>query len=432
MSKNSYSRKKKQYQDLWQTMEVKSSSWDKAIERTARKIELNRHRYQAIEAETNIPWQFIAVIHNRESSLNFNRHLHNGDSLKRKTRRIPKGRPKGTPPFTFEESCIDALKMKRFHLVKDWSFEHQAYMLERYNGWGYRRAGRPNSPYLWSGSNHYTKGKYVRDGKYSPTAVDQQIGTMPLLKRLHNMETKQPLIEVPVWFQLADSEIGTLEVPGKGNNPAIVRYYADAGHAGVKHDSVPWCAAFACSVLERSGIRSPRKLTARSFLNWGEEVTDPQVGDVVVFKRGNSSWQGHVAFFVEETGKGISVLGGNQSDAVNIRTYSKSKLLGYRRPKETKKLTKKEVTKSSRKLTLLSRIKKFILGVFGTGASYVTADSFGFVSNQWEQIETLLKDNMFLVVFAVMGLTFLVVKYLEDKSHQDYEEGRYEPSKLPE
>ena len=58
-------------------------------------------------------------------------------------------------------------------------------------------------------------------------------------------------------------------------------------------------------------------------------VTKP--GDVVVFKRGNSSWQGHVAFFVKDKGALIEVLGGNQSNAVNVKGYQASKLLGIRR-----------------------------------------------------------------------------------------------------
>jgi hypothetical protein len=41
---------------------------------------------------------------------------------------------------------------------------------------------------------------------------------------------------------------------------------------------------------------------------------------------------GHVAFYISKTSSGIKVLGGNQSDAVNISTYPASKLLGYRIP----------------------------------------------------------------------------------------------------
>jgi len=40
------------------------------------------------------------------------------------------------------------------------------------------------SPYLWSFSNHYLKGKYVADGKWDPNAVSQQAGAMVILRRL--------------------------------------------------------------------------------------------------------------------------------------------------------------------------------------------------------------------------------------------------------
>ena len=40
------------------------------------------------------------------------------------------------------------------------------------------------SPYLWSFSNHYARGKYVADGHFSATAVSQQCGAALLLKRL--------------------------------------------------------------------------------------------------------------------------------------------------------------------------------------------------------------------------------------------------------
>jgi lysozyme family protein len=54
---------------------------------------------------------------------------------------------------------------------------------ERSNGLGYRRRGI-NSPYLWSCTNHYTKGRFVADGKFSPTAVAQYCGAAAMLKRL--------------------------------------------------------------------------------------------------------------------------------------------------------------------------------------------------------------------------------------------------------
>ncbi|MBI5093618.1 MAG: hypothetical protein HZB26_14385 [Candidatus Hydrogenedentes bacterium] len=56
---------------------------------------------------------------------------------------------------------------------------------ELYNGWGYRlRNTGVHTPYLWSYSNHYTKGKFVADGTYDPDAVSRQCGAAVLLRRM--------------------------------------------------------------------------------------------------------------------------------------------------------------------------------------------------------------------------------------------------------
>jgi lysozyme family protein len=55
------------------------------------------------------------------------------------------------------------------------------YLLEGYNGFGYRRRGVP-TPYLWSFSNIYESGKFVLDGKFDPNAVSKQCGAALMLK----------------------------------------------------------------------------------------------------------------------------------------------------------------------------------------------------------------------------------------------------------
>jgi uncharacterized protein (TIGR02594 family) len=137
----------------------------------------------------------------------------------------------------------------------------------------------------------------------------------------------------PKWLELARGELGTKEIVGSKHNPNVLQYFRDVKNSGVKDDETSWCAAFAGAMLERSGIVSTRSLLARSYLQWGEKVDSPKPGDIVVFKRGNSSWQGHVTFFLYEKNVKIYCLGGNQSDSVNIQGYAKGQLLGYRRPK---------------------------------------------------------------------------------------------------
>jgi len=133
-----------------------------------------------------IPWYFIAVIHNMESGMNFTKHLHNGDPLTARTVQVPAGRPRqGNPPFTWEESAVDALTLRKIGASTDWSLSGMLYQMEGYNGWGYRLYhAHVLSPYLWGFSNHYTSGKYVKDGTWSDTAVSKQCGTAVVLRRL--------------------------------------------------------------------------------------------------------------------------------------------------------------------------------------------------------------------------------------------------------
>lgn len=176
---------RQQYEDLFNTCMIRPQR-AQAVEVIISRLQANSMRYQNVGNTLGIPWFFVAVIHNMEASGNFTKHLHNGDPLTRRTVQVPAGRPKtGNPPFTWEESANDALAMKKLGSQTDWSLAGLLYQLERYNGWGYR-LHHPHvlSPYLWSFSNHYTSGKYVKDGVWSDTAVSQQCGAVVVLRRM--------------------------------------------------------------------------------------------------------------------------------------------------------------------------------------------------------------------------------------------------------
>jgi lysozyme family protein len=173
----------REYATLWDGMQI--TRLQASIKSTAERIIANRARYETIQGLTSVPWYVVGVIHALETGLRFDRHLHNGDPLTAATKLVPKNRPPGKGPFTFEQSCCDALVMKGYDKVTDWTIERIAWALERYNGWGYRKHHPETlSPYLWSGTNHYAAGKYVADGKWSATAVSSQSGAMPLLKTI--------------------------------------------------------------------------------------------------------------------------------------------------------------------------------------------------------------------------------------------------------
>jgi len=179
-----------------------------AVGQVVRRLTANRPRYEKVAKALKMPWYVVAVIHNMEAGGDFKRHLHNGDALSARTTHVPAGRPKtGKPPFTWEASAIDALTGQGLGTWKDWSIPGALYKLEGYNGWGYRdHHPTVKSPYLWSFSNHYTKGKYVADGRFSPTAVSQQIGAAVLLKQL--ADSGKVAVEAgPRMLQLANPHV---------------------------------------------------------------------------------------------------------------------------------------------------------------------------------------------------------------------------------
>jgi lysozyme family protein len=145
----------------------------------------HRSRYEAVGKPLSTPWWIIGVIHAMESELNFRTHLHNGDPLTQRTVQVPAGRPKeGKPPFTWEVSATDALKMHGFDVWRDWSVAGALYKAEEYNGWGVRRFHAASGPtaYLWSHTNLYRGGKYVKDRVWSAAAKSQQAGVAAMLR----------------------------------------------------------------------------------------------------------------------------------------------------------------------------------------------------------------------------------------------------------
>jgi lysozyme family protein len=173
------------YWQLWNTLVIRPDWHDRAAA-IAQRIMANQSHYAAAVAGTSVPWWFVAVIHCMECSMRFDQHLHNGDPLSGRTVQVPPGRPAaGSPPFTWEQSARDAIQFQRLDRVTDWSLPNVLFNWHRYNGINneYKRRGIP-TPYLWSGSTHYKKGKYVNDGLFDSEAVSQQVGAAVILRTL--------------------------------------------------------------------------------------------------------------------------------------------------------------------------------------------------------------------------------------------------------
>lgn len=127
-----------------------------------------------------------------------------------------------------------------------------------------------------------------------------------------------------------------------GHNPVILKWFGTVGHDWVKDDETAWCAAFVGAMLEETGHKSTGALNARSYLDWGTEVSikDAEEGDILVFTRGNPNGPyGHVGFLAGKKagvkhsiydGK-IACFGGNQKNGVNFALYPVDRLLSIRK-----------------------------------------------------------------------------------------------------
>ncbi|HNH48025.1 MAG TPA: peptidoglycan-binding protein, partial [Myxococcota bacterium] len=167
-------------------MDLKPSSIQKGeVDAFLENWKQNAAKYKAVAAKVNLPAELIAAIHWREGSGDFSTYLHNGDPLGKKTVHVPKG----ILFYKWEDAAVHALTMDQFRsLAKDVNLSSgskdmaaMATFSEFYNGTGYHNKGI-SSPYVYAGTDQYSKGKYIADGRFSWDHVDQQPGTMLLIQ----------------------------------------------------------------------------------------------------------------------------------------------------------------------------------------------------------------------------------------------------------
>lgn len=189
--------------DLVALTKVNQRRWDNAkITRgpefalVAKRLCAAKDRYLPIATKTGVPWFVIAVIHEREASQRWDRQLGQGDPLSAVSVHDPKGRgpflnhPTDPPgQDAFYRGAVDALTDCGPYAARwrDWSAGGTMTLLEQYNGLGYAAKGLP-SPYVWSGTDQYRSGKYIRDHVYDPTVVDSQLGCAGLIKAMQAID----------------------------------------------------------------------------------------------------------------------------------------------------------------------------------------------------------------------------------------------------
>jgi uncharacterized protein (TIGR02594 family) len=138
-------------------------------------------------------------------------------------------------------------------------------------------------------------------------------------------EEKAPRILVQ-----AVKQLGVKEFVGKQHNPIILNWARELKLSSVYNaDEIPWCGLFIGYCCHMAGLEVINKpLWALSWSNWGTEVTEAMLGDVLTFKRNGG---GHVGIYVGEDDTHFHVLGGNQGNSVSVSRIAKSRLYKARR-----------------------------------------------------------------------------------------------------
>lgn len=167
------------------------------------------------------------------------------------------------------------------------------------------------------------------DGRVDPRgqtlqALNQQAGGAPPQPTAATGPATKPR-----WIAIAEAELGVKEIAGSRHNSKIVEYHATTGNFG--DDETAWCSSFVNWVMKQAGYTGTNSAGARSWARWGKKVDRPAYGAIAVidWDGPGPGWKGHVGFVVGKSGNSIRLLGGNQSDAVNIKNFGTSKIIAY-------------------------------------------------------------------------------------------------------
>ncbi|WP_249963554.1 TIGR02594 family protein [Histophilus somni] len=136
----------------------------------------------------------------------------------------------------------------------------------------------------------------------------------------------------PTWLIEANKHQGLKEIQGEKHHPEILRWIKELG-GWFSDDETPWCGTFVAHCLKTANKPYPKHwYRAKAYTEFGTKLHKPLYGCIAVFERQGG---GHVGFVIGEDNQGnLLILGGNQNNQVNIRTFKKDRLLAYVWPEE--------------------------------------------------------------------------------------------------
>jgi uncharacterized protein (TIGR02594 family) len=129
--------------------------------------------------------------------------------------------------------------------------------------------------------------------------------------------------------------LGTRETPGPQSTALIRQWITEAADWLSKDDSeTAWCGCFRGAIGIATGTGVPKgHYRAAAWASWGKAVpvhtpSQWQQGDTIIMSRPGGN---HVAVLDRVVGKTAFLLGGNQSDSVNVTRFAIDRITAVRR-----------------------------------------------------------------------------------------------------
>lgn len=182
-----------EYAHLLSVMQVREEC-RRMVDEVAAKLLGYKSRYAQVSAEDGVPVVFIATLFEREASSNFTKNPAQGWPL----HSVSKWVPHNGPFPDWNSAALAAYHLNGLDKVgpDNWTWELMCFYGELFNGMGYRDFHHMHSPYLWGGTNIQTVGKYDADEKFNPDRMDPQLGIVPVMRRMVELDASLALSAV--------------------------------------------------------------------------------------------------------------------------------------------------------------------------------------------------------------------------------------------
>lgn len=174
-----------EYSQLISAMAIRKECRE-AVDHAAVRLLGFKSRFEAVTAANGVPVVFIGPSVEREDNCDFTKNPAQGAPLTRISPIIPHN-----GPFrTWFDAAIAAYHLNGLDKVGagNWTWELICFYGEMFNGFGYRDFHHMHTPYLWGGTNIQTIGKYTADGNFDPAHMDEQLGMIPIARRMAEID----------------------------------------------------------------------------------------------------------------------------------------------------------------------------------------------------------------------------------------------------